>query len=104
MWPAPAFHQGPRPQTAFRIAPDILPALREIKVTGGLPIAVQVNFALEMVPDAFVGVPFGTGSGLLPCRSCSLTPGRSVVASKRPEQAFVIVLCVDVRERPLVCD
>ena len=36
-----------REQTAFRIAPDILAALREIKAKEGLPIAVQVNFALK---------------------------------------------------------
>ena len=37
----------PKELTAFRIAPEVLAALRAIKAHEGLPIAVQVDFALR---------------------------------------------------------
>lgn len=37
----------PKELTAFRIAPDTMAALRAIKAQEGLPIAVQVDFALR---------------------------------------------------------
>jgi len=37
----------PKELTAFRIAPEVMAALRGIKAHEGLPIAVQVDFALR---------------------------------------------------------
>ena len=37
----------PKELTAFRIAPDVLAALREIKANERLPISAQVDLALE---------------------------------------------------------
>ena len=37
----------PKELTAFRISPDTMAALRAIKAREGLPIAVQVDFALR---------------------------------------------------------
>ena len=33
--------------TAFRVAPELLDAMREIKTTDGVPMSVQVDFALR---------------------------------------------------------
>ena len=37
----------PKQLTGFRIAPDVLAALREIKAVERLPISAQVDLALE---------------------------------------------------------
>lgn len=33
--------------TAFRVAPELMDALRQIKTTEGIPISTQVDFALR---------------------------------------------------------
>ena len=38
---------SPKELTAFRISPELLDAMREIKTREGLPISVQVDFALK---------------------------------------------------------
>jgi hypothetical protein len=38
---------SPKQLTAFRIEPEVMAALREVKAREGLPIAVQVDFALR---------------------------------------------------------
>ncbi len=37
----------PKTFTAFRVAPELLDAMREIKTTDGVPMSVQVDFALR---------------------------------------------------------
>jgi hypothetical protein len=37
----------PKAFTAFRVAPELLEAMREIKATDGVPMSVQVDFALR---------------------------------------------------------
>jgi hypothetical protein len=37
----------PKTFTAFRVAPELLEAMREIKTTDGVPMSVQVDFALR---------------------------------------------------------
>ena len=37
----------PKTFTAFRVAPELLEAMREIKATDGVPMSVQVDFALR---------------------------------------------------------
>lgn len=36
---------NPKELTAFRMAPDLMEAMRAVKATEGIPIAVQVDFA-----------------------------------------------------------
>ncbi len=38
---------SPKELTAFRVDPDVMKALRAVKARTGLPIAVQVDFALR---------------------------------------------------------
>jgi hypothetical protein len=38
---------SPKAFTAFRVAPELLEAMREIKATQGVPLSVQVDFALR---------------------------------------------------------
>jgi hypothetical protein len=38
---------SPKAFTAFRVAPELLEAMREIKATQGIPMSVQVDFALR---------------------------------------------------------
>jgi hypothetical protein len=38
---------SPKTFTAFRVAPELLKAMREIKVRDGVPMSVQVDFALR---------------------------------------------------------
>ena len=38
---------SPKTFTAFRVAPELLEAMREIKVRDGVPMSVQVDFALR---------------------------------------------------------
>ena len=37
----------PKELTAFRVAPELMEALRRVKEREGIPIAVQVDFALR---------------------------------------------------------
>jgi hypothetical protein len=37
----------PKTFTAFRVAPELLDAMREIKTPDGVPMSVQVDFALR---------------------------------------------------------
>jgi hypothetical protein len=37
----------PKTFTAFRVAPELLEAMREIKAADGVPMSVQVDFALR---------------------------------------------------------
>ena len=37
----------PKAFTAFRVAPELLDAMREIKARDGVPMSVQVDFALR---------------------------------------------------------
>ena len=37
----------PKTFTAFRVAPELLEAMREIKTTDGVPMSVQVDFAVR---------------------------------------------------------
>jgi len=43
---------SPKAFTAFRVAPELLEAMREIKATQGVPMSVQVDFALRKWLDA----------------------------------------------------
>ncbi len=38
---------SPKELTAFRVDPEVMKALRAVKAREGLPIAVQVDFALR---------------------------------------------------------
>ena len=38
---------SPKELTAFRMAPDVMEALRAIKEREGIPVAVQVDFAVR---------------------------------------------------------
>jgi hypothetical protein len=38
---------SPKELTAFRMAPEIMEALREIKAREGIPVAVQIDFAIR---------------------------------------------------------
>ena len=38
---------SPKELTAFRIDPDVMKGLRAVKAKEGLPISVQVDFALQ---------------------------------------------------------
>ena len=38
---------NPKELTAFRVDPEVMKALRAVKAREGLPIAVQVDFALR---------------------------------------------------------
>jgi hypothetical protein len=38
---------SPKELTAFRVAPELMEAMREVKATKGIPIAVQVDFAVR---------------------------------------------------------
>ena len=42
-----SYTMSPKEFTAFRIDPEVLDALREIKEREGVPLATQVNFALR---------------------------------------------------------
>lgn len=37
----------PKELTAFRIAPELMDAMRRVKSTDGIPIGVQVDFAIR---------------------------------------------------------
>jgi hypothetical protein len=51
----------PKTFTAFRVAPELLEAMREIKTTDGVPMSVQVDFALRAWLQAR-GVSLRTGA------------------------------------------
>jgi hypothetical protein len=51
----------PKTFTAFRVAPELLEAMREIKTTDGVPMSVQVDFALRAWLQAR-GVQLRTGA------------------------------------------
>jgi hypothetical protein len=38
---------SPKELTAFRMAPDVMKALRRIRETEGIPVAVQIDFAVR---------------------------------------------------------
>jgi hypothetical protein len=38
---------SPKELTAFRIAPELMSAMRHVKATKGIPLGVQVDFALR---------------------------------------------------------
>ena len=38
---------SPKELTAFRMAPDVMKALRAVKTKEGIPIAVQIDFAVR---------------------------------------------------------
>jgi hypothetical protein len=38
---------SPKELTAFRVAPELMEAMRKVKATKGVPIAVQLDFALR---------------------------------------------------------
>jgi hypothetical protein len=38
---------SPKELTAFRMAPEIMEALRAIKAKEGIPVAVQIDFAIR---------------------------------------------------------
>lgn len=38
---------SPKELTAFRMAPELMEALREVKAKEGIPVAVQVDFAVR---------------------------------------------------------
>ena len=37
----------PKTFTAFRVAPELLEAMREIKAVDGVPMSVQIDFAMR---------------------------------------------------------
>jgi hypothetical protein len=39
---------SPKELTAFRVAPDLMDAMRRLKETQGIPISVQIDFALRV--------------------------------------------------------
>jgi hypothetical protein len=38
---------SPKELTAFRMAPEVMKAMREVKAKEGIPIAVQLDFAIR---------------------------------------------------------
>ena len=38
---------SPKELTAFRMAPDVMAALRAVKAKEGIPVAVQIDFAVR---------------------------------------------------------
>ena len=38
---------SPKELTAFRMAPELMAAMREVKAREGIPIAVQIDFAVR---------------------------------------------------------